>query len=174
MRKSVLDLYERWELNKELAPKLKAIQELVSKRATQKQVAEYLGITEKTLIKLKKAHPKLQRAFVYGNEDLRNKLEDALLKRAIGFEFEEVQTTIEETKSGTKKKIVKTKKQVSPETNAAKYLLVIHFGLDYNERKSEIELMRERLAKGEEVWMNENSDEETRRPNRIRKQPEEQ
>ena len=66
---------------------------------------EYLGITEKTVIKLRKKHPKLEEAFQYGDEELKKNLEDAMYRRAIGFEYEETQTIIEETKTGTKKRI---------------------------------------------------------------------
>jgi transcription initiation factor TFIIIB Brf1 subunit/transcription initiation factor TFIIB len=54
MKGKMLDTYERWEKSGYLENKLKAISEMISKRATQKQVAEYLGVTEKTVIKLKK------------------------------------------------------------------------------------------------------------------------
>ena len=50
MKGKMLDTYERWEKSGHLETKLKAIAEMVSKRATQKEVAEFLGITEKTLI----------------------------------------------------------------------------------------------------------------------------
>ena len=48
---------------------------------------------------------------------------EALKKRALGYEYEEVQTLIEETAHGTKKKIVKTKKHIPPDPETAKYLL---------------------------------------------------
>lgn len=174
MKGKMLDLYERWEESGHLNSRLKAISEMISKRATQRQVAEYLGITEKTLIKLRKAHPKLNKAFQYGDEELKEKLVDAMYQRAVGFEYEETQTVIEETKSGTKKRITKYKKQSLPEITAIKYLLITKFGIEYNEKKSEIELMTKRLEKGEEVWINEYSDEESISTPRVRKQSKKQ
>ena len=156
----MLDLYEKWEISGHLEDKLKSISEMVSKRATQRQVAEYLGITEKTIIKLRKIHPKLNNAFQYGDEELKHKLLDAVYRRAIGFEYEETQTVIEETKTGTKKRITKFKKQSLPDIAAIKYLLITKFGIEYNEKKAEIELMAKRLEKGEEEWINEYRDEE--------------
>ena len=156
----MLDLYEKWDASGHLEDKLKSISEMVSKRATQRQVAEYLGITEKTIIKLRKAHPKLNNAFQYGDEELKQKLIDAVYQRAIGFEYEETQTVIEETKTGTKKRITKFKKQSLPDIAAIKYLLITKFGIEYNEKKAEIELMAKRLEKGEEKWINEYRDEE--------------
>ena len=45
---------------------------------------------------------------------------DAIYRRDIGYETEEIQTVVEESKAGTKK-IVKTKKVVGPDFNATRY-----------------------------------------------------
>ena len=172
MKGKMLDTYERWEASGNLETKLKSISEMISRRATQKQIAQYLGVSEKTLIKLRKTHSKLDSAFQYGDEELKQKLLDAMYQRAIGFDYEETQTVIEETKTGTKKRITKYKKKSLPEIAAIKYLLIIKFGLEYNDKKEEIELMNKRLEKGEEVWKNEFSHEESNPINRIRKQSE--
>lgn len=47
----------------------------------------------------------------------------ALKKRALGFEYEETTTLIEETSHGTKKKISKVKKYCPPDPATARYLL---------------------------------------------------
>jgi len=174
MKGKMLDLYEKWEASGHLADKLKSISEMVSKRATQKQVAEYLGITVKTIIKLRKAHSELNNAFQYGDEELKHKLLDAVYQRAIGFEYEETQTVIEETKTGTKKRITKFKKKSLPDIAAIKYLLITKFGIEYNEKKAEIELMAKRLEKDEEEWINEYRDEESVGTQSVRKQPKKQ
>ena len=170
MKGKMLDLYEKWEESGHLNAKLKAISEMISKRATQRQVAEYLGITEKTIIKLRKVHPKLKEAFQYGDEELKQKLIDAMYQRAVGFEYEETQTVIEETKTGTKKRITKYKKQSLPDVQAIKYLLITKFGIEYNEKKAEIELMAKRIENGEEEWINEYRDEVRIGTPRVRKQ----
>lgn len=170
MKGKMLDTYERWEKSGHLETKLKAIAEMVSKRATQKEVAEFLGITEKTLIKLRKTHQRLDDAFEFGDEELKNNLIDAMYRRAVGFEYEETQTVIEETKTGQKKRITKFKKQSLPDIAAIKYLLITKFGIDFNEKKAEIELMARRIENGEEEWVNEYSDETNNRTKGIRKQ----
>lgn len=48
---------------------------------------------------------------------------ESIEKLAVGYEYEEIQTQIEETPSGTKKKIIKTKKHVPPNFQAARYLI---------------------------------------------------
>ena len=170
MKGRMLDTYERWKESGHLNTKLKAITEMVSKRATQRQIAEYLGITEKTIIKLRKTHQRLDDAFQFGDEELKQKLMDSMYQRAVGFEYEETQTVIEETKTGTKKRITKYKKQSLPDITAIKYLLITKFGMEYNEKKAEIELMAKRIENGEEVWMNEYRDEASIDTQRVRKQ----
>ena len=170
MKGKMLDTYERWKASGHLEAKLKAISEMTSKRATQKQVADYLGVSEKTIIKLRKVHQRLDHAFQFGDEELKQNLIDAMYQRAIGFEYEETQTVIEETKTGTKKRITKFKKQSLPEIAAIKYLLITKFGIEYNEKKTEIELMAKRIENGEEVWMNEYRDEASIDTPRVRKQ----
>ena len=167
----VLDTYLQWEANELLDSKLKTIKEMVQKRISQKNIAETIGLSERTLIKLRKNHVKFNQAFIEGKEVMKQQLVDAMLQRALGFEYEEMQTIIEETKTGTKKRLVKTKRKAIPDISAIKYLLIVQFGRDFNDRKEEIELMMKRIEKGEEVWSNEYRDEEDLGVIRVRKQP---
>mgnify|MGYP001322721174 CR=1 FL=1 len=157
-----LDTYEQWEADGILEDKIKLVKELVSKRIIQKEIAKALNVSERLLIKMKKEHPRLKQAYIDGDGELKYKLLDSVYQKAIGFEYEETQTVIEETKSGTKKKIVKNKKRSLPDFNALKYLLIIKFGREYNERKEEIDILYKRAENNEEVWMNET--EESERP----------
>jgi len=159
MKGKMPDYYEKWQRQGVLNKKINDIKDMVSKNITQKNIAKVLGMTEKTLIKLKNRYPKLDQAFVYGNDELKNNLISAVLKRALGYEYEETQTTIEETKTGRKKKIVKYKKVAQPDLNAAKYLLIIKFGREYNEKREEIDALYERIKAREEKWTNASSDE---------------
>lgn len=167
----VLDTYQQWEADGVLDERIKSIQDMVARRIIQKDIAKAMNLSENTLIKLKRSHPRLNQAFINGDDELKYKLMDALFQRAVGMEYEEVQTIIEETSSGTKKRLVKTKKKALPDFNAIKYLLIIKFGREYNERKEEIDIMLKRIEKGEETWINELSDEETLGVVNIRKQP---
>jgi type III secretory pathway lipoprotein EscJ len=160
MKGYTLDYYEKWERDGILDKRLSEIKELVSKAVPQVEIAKILGMSEKTMYKLKNRHPKMNQAFVFGNDDLKYTLIDTLIKKAVGYEYEETQTTIEETKTGTKKKIVKYKKKAQPDMNAVRYLLIIKFGREYNDKKEEIDAMYERLKNREEKWTNASSDEE--------------
>lgn len=47
----------------------------------------------------------------------------AIERLAEGYEYEEVQTLLEDTPTGTKKKVIRTKKHMPPSFQAATYLL---------------------------------------------------
>ncbi|MCQ2978224.1 MAG: hypothetical protein MJ245_00300 [Clostridia bacterium] len=57
---------------------------------------------------------------------MNNKYLEAIEKLASGYEYEEIQTQVEETSTGTKKKIIKIKKHVPPNFQAARYLIGIN------------------------------------------------
>jgi len=151
------DTYEIWILQEVAEKKLKVIRELVSKQVSLTQIAKILGITPKTLIKLKNVHSEVLKAFVYGNGDLKDNLIGAMYKKAIGFEQEEVQTFIEENNhnKSIKRKVVKNMKYYPPDYSAIRYLLITKFGREYNEKKDEIDLMEKRIENKSEVWINE-------------------
>jgi hypothetical protein len=170
----VLDTYQQWDADGVLDERIKSIQDMVARRIIQKDIAKAMNLSENTLIKLKRAHARLNQAFINGDDELKYKLMDALFQRAVGMEYEEVQTIIEETPAGTKKRLVKTKKRALPDFNAIKYLLIIKFGREYNDRREEIDVMLKRIEKGEEVWTNEYRDEEALGVVRVRKQSKKQ
>lgn len=82
---------------------------------TDKQIAHNIGITEQTLNVWKKQFPSFLEALKKGKEVVDREVENALFKRAIGYEYDEI---CEEYEDGvlTKKKI--TKKMVVPDTTA--------------------------------------------------------
>lgn len=57
------------------------------------------------------------------NDNNDEKYLKAIEKLATGYEYEETQTLIEETTSGTKKKVIRYKKHMAPNFQAATYLI---------------------------------------------------
>ena len=149
-----LDSFERWENQGLLKEKLKAIEELVSKNVIQEKIAKVLGISEKTLQKLKNRHVEFARAFAKGEMDMKDNLIGAIYKKAIGYEHEDIQTLVEDHNGRSKKKIVKTKKYYPPDLNSARYLLIIKFGRSFNDKKDELDLMERRLDEKQDEWTN--------------------
>ena len=139
------DTYMVWKEQKILSNKSVIIEDLVSQNTSQRIIASKLGISEKTLIKLKKEHTDLLEAFIAGSEKLKTTLINALYKKAVGMTVEDEVTTYEVVDGRKKQRIVKTKKTYPPDTEAIKYLLAVKFGREYSPKKYELELMEKRI-----------------------------
>ena len=86
---------------------------------TDKQIAHNIGITEQTLNNWKKRFPSLFEALKKGKEVIDRQVENALLKRALGYEYEEVKQIVEKDEMGKdRKRVEKIKKVVLPDTTA--------------------------------------------------------
>jgi hypothetical protein len=75
------------------------------------QIASNMGIRRETLIDWKKKYPNISNALKKGKEVVDIQVENALLKRALGYEYDEVTT-----EKGAISKIVT--KQMAPDTTA--------------------------------------------------------
>jgi hypothetical protein len=82
---------------------------------TDEQIAHNMGISVATLYRWKDKHSEICDALKKGKEVVDIEVENALFKRATGFEYTE--TRIEE--SGKEKKVITMKKYMPPETAAA-------------------------------------------------------
>jgi hypothetical protein len=120
-------------------------------------MCEYLGISEHAFINLKKKHPEVDKMMRNAKLDLKNKLIDALVKKALGFEIVEEEQFIEDSGKGEKqkRKIHRTKKQVPPDYKSIVYLLTKKFGKEFSERYEEIMLAERKIEEAKEVWENE-------------------
>ena len=106
-----ISIYEQWEKDGELKDKLILIQGMARDGLTQQQIANNLGISIDTLIENKKKYSEFNNALKKGKEVIDFEVENALLKRALGYEYEE-----ETYENGILTK--KVKKQVPPDTTA--------------------------------------------------------
>jgi hypothetical protein len=108
-------------------PQVKDKLELVQKWArdglTELQIAKNLGIGKSTLELYKNERPEFLHAIKKGKEPFITELENALVKRALGYEYEEVKTYIKD--EGGKKVVYteKTKKHMPADVGAAAILL---------------------------------------------------
>lgn len=82
---------------------------------TDEQISTNAGINPATLYEWKKKYSKISEALKKGKEVVDIEVENALLKRALGYEYEEIRT---EEEYGTVTKKVITKKIVLPDTTA--------------------------------------------------------
>lgn len=81
---------------------------------TDEQIAENISINPATLYDWKKKYPEISESLKKGKEVVDIRVENALLKRALGYTYTEVRT--ESGADGTK--ITKTVKEVIPDTTA--------------------------------------------------------
>lgn len=82
---------------------------------TDKQIAHNIGVSEQTLNVWKNKYPSFFESLKKGKEVVDYEVENALLKRALGYEYEEISEKYESNVL-TERKI--TKKQVIPDTTA--------------------------------------------------------
>ena len=85
------------------------------------QVAANMGISRSTLNAWKKKFPDISDTLKKGKDIADREVENALFKRAVGYEFDEV--TEELMDSGELRVTKKIRKQVAPDTGAAAFWL---------------------------------------------------
>ncbi len=88
--------------------------------ATDKQLSDFIGVTEKTLNTWKKEYPEFLQSLKNGKQKADSQVAEKLFTRAIGYDYNEVTTE----KKG--RKVIKTrttKKQVAPDPTAAIFWL---------------------------------------------------
>ena len=121
------------------------------------QIAHNMGIRRSTLSEWKKRFPDIADALKKNKNIVDIEVENALYKRAVGYEFEE--TTIEIDDEG-KKKVNKTTKQMAPETLAIIFFLKNRKPEDWRDKrevevKGEISMTNALKAARERVIKNE-------------------
>ena len=86
---------------------------------TDEQISHNIGIHPSTLYEWQKKYPEIGEALKKGKEVVDRQVENALLKRALGYEYEEVKQIIEKDENGKdRKRVEKITKHVPPDTGA--------------------------------------------------------
>ena len=86
---------------------------------TEPQICQNMGIGISTLTEWKTKFPAIAASIKKGREPVDIQVENALLKRALGYEYEEVTTEVEDLGGGkTKKHVRKVTRHVAPDTTA--------------------------------------------------------
>ena len=82
---------------------------------TDEQIAKNMGVSVATLYNWKKSYLEILEALKKGKEVVDYEVENALLKRALGYEYIETKT---KTESGVITEVTTTTKQVAPDVTA--------------------------------------------------------
>lgn len=89
---------------------------------TDEEIARELGIAVSTLNRWKQIYPEFSEALKANKALVDSQVEDSLLKRALGYEYEEVKLVMSDDGKRTKR-VEKTIKQVVPDVTAAIFWL---------------------------------------------------
>ncbi len=86
---------------------------------TDEQISHNIGIHPSTLYEWQKKYPDIAESLKRGKEVVDRQVENALLKRALGYEYEEVKQIVEKDEMGKdRKRVEKIKKVALPDTTA--------------------------------------------------------
>lgn len=114
-------------------PRLETIKAWRRRGQTQAEVADNLAISVRSLEKYKVEHKELAEALMIGKDDADALVENALFKRAMGYEYEEVETIIS---ADGKARVKKIKKQVAPDVTAQIFYLKNRRSQEWRDRKA--------------------------------------
>lgn len=120
---------------------------------TEEQIALSCGVSYSSFQNFKKKYKELEQELIQGKKLLCTDLKSALIKKALGYDYEEVMTHIIENANGTKKKeIKKTTKHFPPDTGAIHLLLKNNDDSWHNDDATQIRLreLEIELRKGQE------------------------
>lgn len=90
---------------------------------TDVQIAKNIGIVQSTLYEWKKKYSAIDKALKKGKEVVDIEVENALLKKALGYTYEEEKTYIQEIDGKVTKRKEIVKKHMPPDTTAQIYWL---------------------------------------------------
>ena len=145
----------KWE---EWKDRLVVLQGMARDGATNEDLAARVGIGLGTWYEWKARYPELANAVKDGKEDVDRSVENALLKRARGYEY--VETKVTATKDGKVLKVEKTTKHSQPSDIAAFFWLKNRNPERFRDRREFMEDKGDQLASViEAIRANVNSDE---------------
>ena len=101
------------------------------------EIAKKLGIGKSLYYKWQNMYPELEESIKRGKRPVDVQVENALIKRALGYSYEEKTTEmlVDANGSPTIKNIKVTKKEVAPDVGAIAFWLKNRMPLDWRDRK---------------------------------------
>ena len=110
---------------------------------TEEQICKNLSISKSTMNEYKKQHQDFLNALKKGKEVAITEVENALYKRALGYDFEEVKTSIRMIDGKETKYTEKTRKHIPPDVGACAILLKNKDRGNWSDNPMKIDLERE-------------------------------
>jgi len=128
----------------EVKPHLKEIKNAVASGATVEEIADAFGIAASTLHKYKAEKKELKEAFARGRKIIVFEIKAALLKKALGFEYEEEKRVGRKDKSGENIVLVEKYKRYSAPSETAAAMLLRNYDDNWRDNdKASAEIRRQ-------------------------------
>ncbi len=141
----------------EIKEKLPLIEKWARDGLSQEQISKNLGISHTTMSEYKSKYPEMAAALSRGREVLITEVENALIKRALGFKYEEVETYVKEVAGVKTQMIKKSAKYCPPDVGACAFVLKNRDKDNWTDNPKMLELKHEMLkmqkqAQEMETW----------------------
>lgn len=133
--------YER-----EVKPHLDDIRKAVEAGATDKEIALAFGLSLSTIYEYKKKYSDFSQAFARGREKVVIDIKAALLKKALGFEYEEAKTVGRKDKDGENVILIEKYKRYSTPSETAAAMLLRNYDEDWRDNDNASARLRKQEA----------------------------
>jgi hypothetical protein len=125
--------------------KLMLIEKWARDGLTEEQMCLNLGVSVNALNIYKKRYPELKESLKKGKEIIITEIENALIKRALGYDVEEVKTSIRMIDGKETKYTEKSRKHIPPDVGACAILLKNKDRGNWSDNPMKLEIERELL-----------------------------
>ena len=126
-----------------IAPHIEDIKKAVSAGATIAEIAAALKVSESTLNKYKAEKKELADAFARGREQVVIEIKAALLKKALGFEFEEEKRVGRKDKDGENIILIEKYKRYSAPSETAAAMLLRNYDKEWRDNDTQSAAIRQ-------------------------------
>lgn len=120
----------------EVKPHIDEIRKAVEAGATVEEIAKAFGIATSTIYKYKAEKKEFSDAFVRGREKVVIEIKAALLKKALGYEYEEEKRVGKKDKDGESVVLVEKYKRHMPASETAAAMLLRNYDADWLDKDS--------------------------------------
>ena len=141
----------------EIKPHIEEIKNAVAAGATVKEIAKAFNIAESTIHKYRNEKKEFADAFTRGREKVVIEIKAALLKKALGFHYEEKRTNITESDKDGKKVSTDINQRYCPPSETAAAMLLRNYDKDYHDGDATTVRLKQQEAEIKEKIANANN-----------------
>ena len=127
-----------------VAPYLEDIKKAVSSGATVKEIAKAFDLSVTTIYEYQKKYPEFAEAFARGRKHIVFDIKSALLKKALGYEYEEEKRVGRKDRNGENIVLIEKYKRHSPPSETAAAMLLRNYDETWSDKdKATVEIRKQ-------------------------------